>query len=244
MRACLPGFRYAFDLGQEWRDWTGLPFVYAFWAVRPGADLGPVEAALHEAKRRGLERVGPIAAREAPRLGLDAGFCRRYLRTSSTSTWGRANRRGCTTTTCWPASWGWPRAASACDSTRSRSCSLRSDALSRQQAVHVSATVQHDSRQGGGRRTADARRRAGRCSTATTCTRWAGPPTPSAAGCTPSRTAPTTSTATSTTPTSAPPSATSAPSTARPATPTPTSCRARSCTRRSRRPSPWAATRS
>ncbi len=79
MRACLPGFRHAFDLGQEWRDWTGLPFVYAFWAVRPGAVLGPVEAALHEAKRRGLEQVGPIAAREAPRLGLDAGFCRRYL---------------------------------------------------------------------------------------------------------------------------------------------------------------------
>ena len=79
MRACLPGFRHAFDLGQEWRDWTGLPFVYAFWAVRGGADLGPVAAALHEAKRRGLQRVGPIAAREAPRLGLDAGFCRRYL---------------------------------------------------------------------------------------------------------------------------------------------------------------------
>jgi chorismate dehydratase len=79
MRACLPGFRHAFDLGQEWRDWTGLPFVYAFWAVRAGSDLGPVEAALHEAKRRGLEQVGPIAAREAPRLGLDAGFCRRYL---------------------------------------------------------------------------------------------------------------------------------------------------------------------
>jgi chorismate dehydratase len=79
MRACLPGFRHAFDLGQEWRDWTGLPFVYAFWAVREGADLGPVAEALHEAKRRGLASVGPIAAREAPRLGLDAGFCRRYL---------------------------------------------------------------------------------------------------------------------------------------------------------------------
>ncbi len=79
MRACLPGFAHAFDLGQEWHDWTGLPFVYAFWAVREGADLGPVEAALHEAKRRGRARVGPIAHREAPRLGLDAGFCRRYL---------------------------------------------------------------------------------------------------------------------------------------------------------------------
>jgi chorismate dehydratase len=79
MRACLPGFAHAFDLGQEWFDWTGLPFVYAVWAVRPGVELGPVADALAEAKRRGLERVGPIAAREAPHLGLDAGFCRRYL---------------------------------------------------------------------------------------------------------------------------------------------------------------------
>jgi chorismate dehydratase len=81
MRACLPGFAHAFDLGQEWFDWTGLPFVYAVWAVRPGADLGGVEEALAEAKRRGLERVGLIAHREAPRLGLDAGLCRRYLAT-------------------------------------------------------------------------------------------------------------------------------------------------------------------
>jgi chorismate dehydratase len=81
MRACLPGFAHAFDLGQEWYDWTGLPFVYAVWAVRPGADLGGVANALAEAKRRGLARAGLIAHREAPRLGLDAGFCRRYLST-------------------------------------------------------------------------------------------------------------------------------------------------------------------
>jgi chorismate dehydratase len=81
MRACLPGFAHAFDLGREWHDWTGLPFVYAVWAVRPGTDLGPVERALHEAKRRGCASIGPIAHREAPQLGLDAGFCRRYLAT-------------------------------------------------------------------------------------------------------------------------------------------------------------------
>lgn len=79
MRACLPGFAHAYDLGQEWHDWTGLPFVYAFWAVREGAELGPVAEALHEAKRRGQAAVGAIAHREAPLLGLDAGFCRRYL---------------------------------------------------------------------------------------------------------------------------------------------------------------------
>ncbi len=94
MHACLPGFQFAFDLGQEWRDWTGLPFVYAFWAVREGVDLGPVEAALHEAKRRGLERIGPIAAREAPRLGLTPGFCRRYLQSIIRFDLGERELRG------------------------------------------------------------------------------------------------------------------------------------------------------
>src|SRR5262249_19832117 len=79
MRACLPGFAHAFDLGQEWHDWVGLPFVYAVWAVRAGAEVGAVAEALAEAKRRGCARIGEIAYREAPGLGLDAGFCRRYL---------------------------------------------------------------------------------------------------------------------------------------------------------------------
>src|SRR4051812_13692511 len=54
MRACLPGFAHAFDLGQEWHDWTGLPFVYAAWAVRSGVDLGSVVDSLVESKRQGL----------------------------------------------------------------------------------------------------------------------------------------------------------------------------------------------
>jgi len=38
-----------------------------------------VDEALAEARRRGLAQAGVIAQREAPRLGLDPGFCRRYL---------------------------------------------------------------------------------------------------------------------------------------------------------------------
>ena len=79
MKACLPGFPHAFDLGQEWFDWTGLPFVFAVWAVRQGVELREVEHAFYEAKQFGLSRVGIIAQREAPALGLDPGFCRRYL---------------------------------------------------------------------------------------------------------------------------------------------------------------------
>jgi chorismate dehydratase len=94
MRACLPGFAHAFDLGQEWQDWTGLPFVYALWAVREAADLGGAELALAEAKRRGCARIGEIAHREAPKLGLDAGFCRRYLQSIITFDLGPREQAG------------------------------------------------------------------------------------------------------------------------------------------------------
>ena len=79
MQACLPGFPFAYDLGQEWFEWTGLPFVFAVWAVRPGADLRGVDAGLRQARDHGVARAGHIAWREAPRLNLDAGLCRRYL---------------------------------------------------------------------------------------------------------------------------------------------------------------------
>ena len=79
MRACLPGFRYAYDLGDEWHRWTGLPFVFAVWSVRPGVNLRGIDEALTAAKEQGLANVGAIAYDESLRLGLDAGFCRRYL---------------------------------------------------------------------------------------------------------------------------------------------------------------------
>lgn len=79
MKAALPGYPYSYDLGQEWTEWTGLPFVFAVWAVRPGVDLGPAAEALLESKRRGIENVAEIAWNEAKQLQLDPAFCRRYL---------------------------------------------------------------------------------------------------------------------------------------------------------------------
>jgi chorismate dehydratase len=81
MRACLPGYRYAYDLGAEWTEWTGLPMVFAVWAVRAGVQTGELGAALQQTKEYGLAHAGEIAHREAPALGLDPGFCRRYLST-------------------------------------------------------------------------------------------------------------------------------------------------------------------
>ena len=79
MNACLPGFEFAYDLGEEWTTWTGLPMVFAVWAVRPGVELGDAEAAFHKAKAFGLSRAGAIAAREAPLLGVSPAYCRRYF---------------------------------------------------------------------------------------------------------------------------------------------------------------------
>ncbi len=81
MKACLPGFEFSYDLGAEWFDRTGLPMVFAVWAVRPGVDLGEAEHAFVKAKKYGLSRAGVIAEREAKALGLDPGYCRRYFDT-------------------------------------------------------------------------------------------------------------------------------------------------------------------
>ena len=79
MTACLPGFEFAYDLGEEWTRWTGLPMVFAVWAIRPGVELGDTAPAFQKAKEFGLARAGAIAAREAPALGVSPAYCRRYF---------------------------------------------------------------------------------------------------------------------------------------------------------------------
>jgi predicted solute-binding protein len=50
------------DLGQEWTSRTGLPFVWAFWAGRPGAVSAAQVRRLQDAVAAGLRSVGEIAA--------------------------------------------------------------------------------------------------------------------------------------------------------------------------------------
>ena len=49
------------DLGAEWTALTGLPFVYAFWAGRPGAVQAADVARLRQALAEGLEAIPAIA---------------------------------------------------------------------------------------------------------------------------------------------------------------------------------------
>jgi chorismate dehydratase len=59
-----------YDLAEEWRKHTGLPFVFAFWAIRGGAARRAGGADFLAAKREGLEHVVEIARLYAGRLGL------------------------------------------------------------------------------------------------------------------------------------------------------------------------------
>lgn len=72
-------FTATWDLGQEWFAWTGLPFVFAVWAARPGLDCRELEAVLSAARDRGGRSLEAIARREAPLLGLPLATTIQYL---------------------------------------------------------------------------------------------------------------------------------------------------------------------
>ena len=68
------------DLGDEWRRWAGLPFVFAMWTAQAGVDLRGVDVALPRPATRASARLDEIAEREAGPLGLTRPQCLAYLR--------------------------------------------------------------------------------------------------------------------------------------------------------------------
>ena len=73
-------FQLVWDLGDEWCRWTGLPFVFAAWAARPGINTEALEPLLTAARDRGVANLAAIAAAEAPRHGLTVPQCLSYFR--------------------------------------------------------------------------------------------------------------------------------------------------------------------
>ncbi|MFV0443197.1 MAG: menaquinone biosynthetic enzyme MqnA/MqnD family protein [Planctomycetaceae bacterium] len=87
-------FRDAWDLGEEWYRWTGLPFVFAMWVTREGVDLGHVDSALSAARDTGVARMREIAMREAPNLNLTEAAIHHYLKYNLHFQLGSAERSG------------------------------------------------------------------------------------------------------------------------------------------------------
>jgi chorismate dehydratase len=73
------GLPHQLDLGEAWKQQTGLPFVFAAWMARGGVELGELPARLALAKRDGCAHTDAIIARHAMPLGWPANIAREYL---------------------------------------------------------------------------------------------------------------------------------------------------------------------
>ncbi len=69
-----------YDLACEWFEMTGLPFVFAFWAVRPGVRLPGGLQPFLDSREAGLESVETIAREESQKLGLPEPMLASYLK--------------------------------------------------------------------------------------------------------------------------------------------------------------------
>jgi len=94
MRPPEGDFAFIWDLGEEWTRWTGLPFVFALWVVRPGVEPGDIGRLLATARDRGIESLEEIARNAAPKVGLPESECLAYLRENLTFHLGPQQREG------------------------------------------------------------------------------------------------------------------------------------------------------
>ena len=76
------GYRYAYDLGAVWKEWTDLPFVFAVWVAQRSADTRAalnVHAGLMASRAWGLKHLETLAAQAALATGVPKISCLTYL---------------------------------------------------------------------------------------------------------------------------------------------------------------------
>src|SRR5206468_7470524 len=75
-------YPHRYDLGEEWKRWTGLPFVFAVWAARRVASPAAVQwghQALLDSRTWGLAHLDELAADASRKTGVPVAACREYL---------------------------------------------------------------------------------------------------------------------------------------------------------------------
>lgn len=80
-----PAVRYPhqLDLGEAWRELTGLPFVFATWMAKastPAERIAPATLALDRQRRRNAGRIETIIAEHASERGWPLDLAETYLR--------------------------------------------------------------------------------------------------------------------------------------------------------------------
>ena len=84
-------YRYL-DLGNEWKQRTRLPFVFALWLVRPEInDAKPIADQLRALRDENLASLGSLIADQTE---LDPDFCDRYYREHLRFNFGECEKQG------------------------------------------------------------------------------------------------------------------------------------------------------
>ena len=78
----LPNYPFAYDLGETWKTWTGLPFVFAVWVAQrtaPVAEALGIHASLITSRNWGLEHLSTLATQASQATGVSEPVCLEYL---------------------------------------------------------------------------------------------------------------------------------------------------------------------
>lgn len=75
-------YPYVYDLGEVWKSWTDLPFVFAVWVARRGVDVSSalaVHARLIESRNWGVTHRTTLAKQAHDATGVATEVCDEYL---------------------------------------------------------------------------------------------------------------------------------------------------------------------
>jgi len=72
-------FPYQWDLGQQWKLMTGLPFVFAVWAVKHSTESESIAQALSQSRLREPQLIEAVAREQASQHGWPEDLAIEYL---------------------------------------------------------------------------------------------------------------------------------------------------------------------
>jgi chorismate dehydratase len=73
------GFTHQLDLGEAWKTFTAMPFVFAVWTTRAGIDLADLPQRLGIARENGLGALREIVSQHAAAHGWPENLAMKYL---------------------------------------------------------------------------------------------------------------------------------------------------------------------
>jgi chorismate dehydratase len=80
------------DLGEQWKNVIGLPFVYALWLIRPEVpDATTIANSLRVLRHENLAHLDRLIAAEGD---FDSQFCSRYYRKHLRFSFGEKENKG------------------------------------------------------------------------------------------------------------------------------------------------------